>query len=260
MKVYWYLGTMGFSYGDWSGSFYPEGLPARQYLAHYSQIFNAVELDSTFYGTPQAANVMRWAGMTPEEFKFCPKTPKTITHESKLDQDEMDAFLDTMRLLGDKLGAVLIQFPPSFAASQATVLSNFLGRLPTDLSYAVEFRHFSWYTAETIALLEEYRTCWVATEYDDLPRTLEPTTDFLYIRWIGQHGRFDQHSRQVVDPTPQLRSWLERIYPHLARVNTVYGFFNNDYAGHAPATCNQFKILAGLPAVPIQHPRQGRLF
>lgn len=260
MSTDWYLGTMGFSYSDWSGNFYPEGLASRQYLAHYSRIFNAVEIDSTFYGPPRPEQVQRWADMTPEEFKFCPKTPRAITHEGRLlVSEEMDTFLETMRLLGDKLGVVLIQFPPGFATDQSPVLVKFLARLPADLRYAVEFRHRSWYVPDTAAMLAEAQVCWASTAYADLPQVLQPTTDFLYIRWIGQHGRFKRHERQELNPGPNLQNWWERIQAYLDRVNTVYGFFNNDYAGHAPTTCNQFKDLVGLPVTPAQFPQQGRL-
>ena len=77
----WYLGTMGFSYPDWAGTFYPDTLAQRNYLGHYSRFFNAVEIDSTFYGTPRLTTVKRWATSTPADFRFCPKTPRMITHE-----------------------------------------------------------------------------------------------------------------------------------------------------------------------------------
>ena len=112
----WHLGTIGFSYKDWNAVFYPVGLQPRDYLAHYSQIFNAVELDSTFYGTPKPEYVERWARVTPPEFTFCVKAPKEITHEMRLVGVEglLDSFLATMRLLGQKLGVILFQLPPDF--------------------------------------------------------------------------------------------------------------------------------------------------
>ena len=126
----WYLGTVGFSYKDWDGVFYPQGAPARSYLAHYSQIFNAVELDSTFYGTPPAERVRQWAVTVPPSFKFCPKTPRQITHDMRLINtgDLMQAYLETMQLLNEHLGPILIQLPPSFAAAEFDTVDKFLNR------------------------------------------------------------------------------------------------------------------------------------
>ncbi len=260
--VDWYLGTIGFSYKDWDGAFYPVGMPQRSYLAYYSQIFNAVELDSTFYGTPPAERVRQWALTVPEGFKFCVKTPREITHDLRLleAQPAMETFLKTMRLLGHKLGAILIQLPPSFTAAEFDTVAVFLTNLPTDLQFAIEFRHTSWYISETAELLKSHGMGWVSLDYVDLPKQIGLTTDFLYLRWLGEHGRFEHKDREQIDVTPELTGWWEYIQPHLSHIQTIYGFFNNDYAGHSPSTCNRFKAIVGLPVVQPQLPQQGRLF
>ena len=260
--VNWYLGTVGFSYRDWEGVFYPAGTPQRSYLAYYGQIFNAVELDSTFYGTPPAEKVRRWAMVTPETFKFCVKTPRQITHELRLIEttEAMLAFLDTMRLLGGKLGAILIQLPPTFTAAEFDTVAVFLAQLPADFQYAIEFRHPSWYTSETAELLKAHGVCWAAIDYIDLPKQIGLTTDFLYLRWLGRHGRFESKDHEKLDVTPELVWWWNYLQPQLGRVQTIYGFFNNDYAGYSPSTCNRFKDIAGLPTEHPQLPQQGRLF
>jgi uncharacterized protein YecE (DUF72 family) len=142
----WHLGTMSFTHPDWQGVVYPETLPAKKYLQHYSQYFNAVEIDSTFYGTPRKTTVDRWRQVTPPDFTISVKTPRTITHEMKLVNADglMLDFVETMRELGKKLGAILIQFPPDFEAENFGLLENFLNRLPGGARYAVEFRHSSW--------------------------------------------------------------------------------------------------------------------
>ncbi len=119
--VEWFLGTMGFGYDDWRGVFYPPGTTSRDYLTHYSRIFNSVEMDTTFYGVPRSAVVTQWAASTPDNFKFCAKLPRTITHEMGLigTRGLVDEFIDAMRLLGDKLGVILIQFPPSFTSTES---------------------------------------------------------------------------------------------------------------------------------------------
>jgi len=258
----WYLGTMGFSYKDWNAVFYPDGMQPRDYLAHYSQVFDTVELDSTFYGTPKQEYVERWFAITPPGFTFCVKTPKDITHERHLiDVEELMAeFLETMMILGDKLGPVLIQLPPDFMFAQIHSLAVFLRQLPVDQRFAVEFRHPSWNTTATGQLLQNHNIGWVSTDYKHLPQRVYATADFLYIRWIGRHGRYETKDFERIDPTPRLAAWRDDINNQTNGIEGIYGFFNDDFAGHAPATCNRFKQMIGLPVKELKPPQQGRLF
>lgn len=260
----WYLGTMGFSYKDWEGVFYPPGLKQRDYLAHYSRFFNAVEVDSTFYGTPRADTVKRWGQMTPADFVLCLKMPRIITHELRLAdaEEEVEAFLETARLLGEKLGPILIQFPPDFARDQIGVLAAFLRGLPHDVGYAVEFRHRSWHATATGMLLQKHGVAWVSTEYQYMPQRVYVTADFVYVRWIGRHGTYETHDHEREDKGPRLQEWLEDIRSRQEEegFGAVYGFFNNDYAGFSPATCQTFKGLVGLPTKPLEPPQQASLF
>ncbi len=256
----WRLGTMGFAYKDWKGPFYPANLEGDDYLSYYGRVFNAVEIDSTFYGAPRPETVRRWAAVTPEGFRFCAKLPRVITHELKLSGAAglLDEFTGVMRLLGDKLGMLLIQLPPSFTLEQLSKLAAFAAVLPQDLRFAVEFRHRSWYTAEpeVYRLLEEHGVCWAATEYPDLPVRILPVRKSLYIRWIGQHGAFQRHDRERIDRSRSLERWWSGLQRAAGDLELVYGFFNNDYAGFAPATLNRFKELAGLPIEGADLPRQ----
>jgi uncharacterized protein YecE (DUF72 family) len=258
----WYLGTMGFSFKDWSGPFYPESLESRNYLEYYSQYFNAVEIDSTFYGAPRKEYVHRWVAVTPDDFIICAKTPRSITHEAGLVgvQQEMDAFLETMRLFGKKLGVILIQFPPSFAINKEPELAAFIKNLPQDMRFAVEVRHKSWYTERTGELLARHDVAWTTSIYEDLPEQIYIHNGTLYIRFIGRHGVYPTNDREYVDPTESLKWWAGQIQSRMDEIEDVYGFFNNDYAGFSPATCNRFKEIVGLPVVPIDPPKQGRLF
>jgi uncharacterized protein YecE (DUF72 family) len=256
-----YFGTMGFSYKDWQPSFYPISLPAGEYLGYYSGYFNAVEIDSTFYGIPRPGSLERWTSSTPDGFRICAKTPRSITHEAGLIkvESEMNAFLETMGRLGPRLGVILIQFPPSFKSDQAPRLAGFLEGLPGEVRFAVEFRHRSWYTPVTFDLLASQAVCWAATEYGQLPKTVPVTTDFQYIRFIGQHRRFNQHDRVQLDVLANLKWWQARLEELPDRVETVYGFFNNDYSGHAPQTARDFMKLLGLPVADWRPPQQARL-
>lgn len=260
--MHWHLGTMGFGYKQWVGAFYPAGMASRNFLAHYARRFDAVEIDSTFYGIPRPELVQRWTAVTPPHFTFCLKTPKAITHEAPLAQghETMQQFLETISLLQEKLGVVLVQFGPEFTFAQAETLDAFLAGLPTDKRYAVEFRHRSWEREETAALLQQHNACWVAADYIHLDKTIWRTTDFLYLRFIGVHGQYVTKDKELTDKTAELKQWQAKIEPHLPHVNAVYGFFNNDYAGYSPATCNRFKRILELETKEIRPLVQGRLF
>jgi uncharacterized protein YecE (DUF72 family) len=257
----WYLGTMGFSYKEWIGAFYPQAMNSRNYLAYYSERFDAVEVDSTFYGTPRPEQMERWTAVTPEHFQFCPKTPRDITHTERLVgvESAMNHFIDTMRLLGDKLGAILIQFPPDFTTHEQEKLAQFMAGLPQDVRFAIEFRDSSWEVPETADLLRQHNIAWVAADYVHLEKVVRQTADFLYLRFIGRHGQFAEKNREQVDKTAELHNWYAQIQPHLDNVHTIYGFFNNDYAGFSPATANRFKNIVGLEAKDIRIMQQGRL-
>lgn len=256
-----FLGTVGYAYQPWVGVFYPAGLSSRSYLTHYSQFFNSVEIDSTFYGTPGREKVQTWAQAVPAGFTFCPKTPRQITHEQRLSNPAaMQQFIDTMREFGEKLGVILIQLPPDFTAAEQDALRRFLGQLPTsDLKFAVEFRHLSWVNEQTAGWLREAGVGWVAADYTILPRQIVPTCDFLYLRFLGEHGRYETKDHERRDPTADLHHWvslLQKIPPF----KQIFGYFNNDYAGYSPISCNRFKTMLGLPAVHPQLPRQASLF
>lgn len=258
----WYLGTMGFSWKDWKGSFYPANLNSSDFLAYYSRIFNAVEIDATFYGIPRPEVVEKWAASTPDGFKICSKMPKQITHEMELVNVEpvLDEYIHTIRKLEDRLGVILIQFRPSFTIENYSKLETFLDMLPDDVRFAVEFRHRSWYNSKTEALLSERNLAWAATEYLHLPKRIYRTTNFLYVRFIGYHGRFKKRDRVQLDVSEQLKWWKENIEQHLDAVDEIYGFFNNDYSGFAAGTCNEFRGMVGLGEVDFSQPRQDHLF
>ncbi len=260
---------MGYSYADWLGVFYPPGMRSENFLTYYSRIFNAVEIDSSFYGLPSTHTLQRWVASTPREFRFCLKMPRAITHNGVLlgVQTEMRQFVHRVQGLGDKLGVILLQFPPSFTVENVGALESLLMGLPPGVCYAVEVRHPSWYTSAKpgeepmlAGLLREHGVCWTANDYPGLPRVIYRTVDFLYVRWIGQHGSFSRHDRERVDRTATLREWYDLLIREVGEVRSIYGFFNNDFAGFAAGTANRFKQLAGFEVHSFDLPQQGRLF
>lgn len=273
----WNLGTVGFGYKDWEGNFYPPKTPQREYLKHYSQIFNSVEIDSSFYGCPSIEQLKKWKESTPEAFKFCLKTPRLITHDLHLlgVEKEMRSFLEVSLSLEEKLGAILIQLPPSFSFAKFTNLRSFLEKLPAQpnakTKLAIELRHESWYESyaknKFIEYINEharanpsYSIAWVANDYSDIPKEINPTSDFLYLRWIGKHNRYPEKTHERLDLTDKLQWWQEEISKHLETSKEVYGYFNNDYSGHSPSTCNKLKGLLGLKIEEPEIIEQASLF
>ena len=155
---------------------------------------------------------------------------------------------------------MLIQFPPSLPFGVARHLEKLLDALPTDLRYAVEFRHDSWNNERTADLLRARNCAWVMADYMKEPWQVPATTDFLYVRWIGQHERFPVHTAEQVDVTDRLAWWTSELDLVTPPPATIYGLFNNDYAGYAIGTLNRFRRLIGLPAPEPTPADKGELF
>ena len=244
------LGTQGFSYSDWVGVFYPPESKPADYLRFYSQVFDTVELDTTFYSTPRPGLVRSWAENTPDGFLFTAKLPQSITHEKHLAhcQSELAAFVDAMRLLGPKLGALHIQCPPDFHYEELPALQEFLPLLPGDVSFAIEFRHRSWLREDVLDLLRQYNVAFCAIDLYYMPRVPHVTADFAYVRWLGDRRQISQFDRIQIDRSEQMETWSGILQEIAPRVRRIYGFYNNHYAGHSPASVGQMKSLLSLPS------------
>ena len=191
-----HLGTCAWNFEDWQDVFYPASLASNQQLPYYAHYLSAVEIDSTFYSIPRADVVANWADRTPDDFVFTAKMPRQITHEARLRncRRELDAFLNSLRPMGEKLGAVLIQFSPGFRpVHDEDALREFLGWLPAGrVSFAVEFRHPDWHQPRVVKLLHEHGVAWTWNDLspletqDESPFSFLPQTgDFLYVRLMG---------------------------------------------------------------------------
>jgi uncharacterized protein YecE (DUF72 family) len=238
-----YLGTSGWSYADWEGSLYPEGIPAGSRLAEYAKHYATVEIDSTFYGTPRRSTVEKWREIVPEGFLFAAKFPQEITHENNLvgSGEPTLAFVETMRLLGDRLGPLLVQLPPSFAVEGMGVLEDFLSVLPRGPRYAVEVRHRSWLGSDLPELLREHGVALTLIDYPRMPRMEEATADFVYVRWLGDRREFPaDHTHPRRDRSADLTWWAERIERFLSDGREVFAYANNHYQNHSPSTLEQF--------------------
>jgi uncharacterized protein YecE (DUF72 family) len=242
-----FIGTSGWSYKEWEGSFYRKG--ERRKLRAYSHVFRTVEIDSTWYRYPSKKMVMGWLRYSPSDFVFSAKLPKLITHEKKLGlegdvQDDLDTFLDIMKplQLDGKLACLLIQLPPSYDYNPEN-LESFFKVLQPQFKFAVEFRNMSWMRSETWPLLKKYGVAYVNVDEPLLPPEVHLTSDFTYFRWHGRGRRpwFNyKYKQEELDP------WVPKVEEASKNVKKAFGYFNNHFHGYAPENCLQFIERLGL--------------
>jgi len=254
------IGTQGWNYAAWVGPFYPPGTRASEFLPTYSRAFRAVEVDSTFYAIPDARVVHAWTERTPPDFTFALKMPKEITHERRLrDADDLvREFLDVARELGPKLGPILLQMGPDFAPDELPELEHFMASLPRDLRFALELRQSRWMHSDVLPhLLELLVRHGIALALSDgrwIPRETmlelaeRATADFLYVRWMGPDREITDYSRVQFDRSEEIRAWAE-VLKRVANTREIYGFFNNHFAGHSPASAREMQRLLGQQPV-----------
>lgn len=232
-----HLGTIGWSYDFWKNVFYPKKTVSKNYLAYYSQQFNTVEVDSTFYRIPTQSTVTNWKQQTPENFLFSLKFPQLITHVKKLKdcQYETDVFLKTVGLLKGKLGALLLQFPPNFGVDHLSDLEVYLEKLPKVNRYVVEVRNKSWLNQDFYSLLKANNVALVWADSPIMGQIGEVTADFLYIRWEGDRKRVNGTLGKIeVDRAGDLKAEAEKLTPSLGETD-VFGYFGKYYSGYPPS-------------------------
>jgi uncharacterized protein YecE (DUF72 family) len=182
MKLY--AGTSGFSYKEWKGAFYPEKLPAKDMLEHYSRKLPAVEINSTFYRMPGTALLEGWSRRVPSEFRFSLKAPRRITHLKRLKDvvEETEYFVEQCAGLGERLGSLLFQLPPNLR-KETDRLGALLRLLPPGVRAAFEFRHESWADEKVLSLLEDSNCAYCVADTDDTPgAAVVSTADWGYLR------------------------------------------------------------------------------
>ncbi|MGQ9587020.1 MAG: DUF72 domain-containing protein [Thermoplasmata archaeon] len=249
MKKY-HFGCSGWSYGDWIGKFYSDECTQKTMLEEYARHLDTVEINMSFYRLPFEGLVRSWRTRTPDGFLFCPKLSRQITHLKKLRDSEqlVSAFMARMGMLGDKLGPVLIQLPPSLRPDKA-VLESFLNTLPHDRPYAIEFRNENWFSPHIRSVLEKYGVATCLIDSPKLNVDSEVTAHFSYIRW---HGRESWYSYEY--SKAEIEEWAEKIVA--LPVNEVFGYWNNDVNANAPKNClDLIKCLNVKQTRPRSHRR-----
>lgn len=274
-----YIGCAVWAHDDWAGNFYPPGTPANERLPSYARRLTAVELNASFYAVPTIPTVKKWLNETPESFRFSPKFPKTITHSAQLKNVDAQArtFIGTMRVLGPRLGPLMLQLPPGFAPNRLPMLAHFLEQLPEGVPVAVEVRHRDFFTptaeSELHDILAAYKAGRVlfdsrpAHDSDSpdaesaqerkpkLPLVTNPVNPkFALVRYIS--------SPVASENEPYWTEWAARIAGWIDEGRDIYVYVHCPVELHSPGFARTLygKVRALRPALPplpwdeIDHP------
>lgn len=263
-----YPGSCAWSFDDWRDVFYPHDLPRNRWLEYYARHFPAVEMDSSFYHLPSAATVAHWRELAGPGFLFCPKLPKTLSHDKRL-EDPAEELAMAERLageLGENFGCALLQLPPSFRAGprEERSLRQFLRAWAAGVRLAVEFRHESWETPRAARILSDRGVAWVWADTRPVGEEkhagfgfLPVTSGHLYLRLLGDPrtkylpggGEAHRYGRLLWPRDLALDHWTSKLAQHPAAA-PVFIFANNHFEGMAVETTRRLARRLGvdLPA------------
>jgi uncharacterized protein YecE (DUF72 family) len=222
-RTYW-IGTSGYNYPEWKGSFYPQTLPAAKMLPYYAERFPTVEINYTFYRMPTESVVAGWSRVTPERFALTLKAPRRITHDRRLRDcaEPLRQFLEVAGSLGPKLGALLFQLPPNLKAD-VTVFDAFLDLLPPRARAAFEFRHPSWFDDAVFERLRRRGMAVCVADSDRLSTPVEITADYAYFRLRDEGYTADDIAR-----------WADVIRDRTSACRDVFVYFKHEEEGKGP--------------------------
>ena len=229
-----YVGTSGYSYKEWKGSFYPEKIPAKEMLSYYAGRLSTVEINATFYRMPQKSMLENWKEQVPPTFRFSLKAPQRVTHFKRLKETEEETkyFFEVAETLEDQLGVVLFQLPPNMKKDLPR-LETFLQQLPATPRAAFEFRHPTWFDDDVLEVLKSRNLALVVSDTDDMPTThIDKTADWGYLRL-----------RRVNYSEENLSEWVGRI--NKQQWSDTFVFFKHEDEGTGPKLAAQFLQLAG---------------
>jgi len=232
-----HVGTSGYNYPEWRGTFYPEKLATGRMLAFYAARFPTVEINYTFYRMPTEKLLAGWAQATPDGFTFTLKAPRRITHDARLQrcEDAVQAFCRTARTLGPRLAALLFQLPPSMKRD-AAVLRSFIELIPEGLRAAFEFRHPSWFDAGVYDALRSRNLALCVADSEKLSTPVETTADFGYFRL-----RDEGYQQQDIE------RWAGTIRA-LATVRDAFVYFKHEEQGLGPEFAQRLMRVLGPDA------------
>ncbi len=232
MAKFW-IGTSGYNYKEWKGSFYPAELGEHEMLRYYAERFSTVEINYTFYRMPTVRVLQGWAKESPDGFVFTLKAPRRITHDLRLRDagDPLTYFCDTAKALKKKLGALLFQLPP-FLKKDLSRLEDFLHQLPPGFRPAFEFRNQSWFADDVFECLHRFDVALCVAEHEDLSAPFEPTAGFGYLRL-----------RRPDYSEADLSAWARRLAEVSSRWTDVFVYFKHEAAGKGPLLAARLSSL-----------------
>lgn len=229
------IGTSGWTYSSWKGTFYPEDLPSARFLEFYMKRFPTTEVNYSFYHLPRPATYEKWAAQVPKGFIFAVKVSRLITHTKRLAgvEEPWRVFLQSAQSLGSRLGPILFQFPASFRCDHAR-LAGFLKMArkvapgADRLRLVLEFRHESWFSNEVYKLLSCHGAALCIADSNKYPRREVTTANFVYFRFHGRTRLFTSNYTRT-----ELAEEAKKMRQHLQEGHDVYVYFNNDAEGYA---------------------------
>ena len=255
------IGCTGWSYDGWSGTFYPKKLARSEWLQYYSKIFSVTEINSTYYKIPDTNIVKKWNSSTPNSFQFTAKFPSLITHENKLKnvKQHVFKFLSSLVPMHDKVLALVLQLPPSLSFQEAKPrLNELFSYLPPDFKYPIEGRHESWFTDDAFDYLSDNNHCLVWNEVQGVKNPAKITSDYVYIRLIGDRSIPESEFGKInIDRTQLIQNWADKIKK--LKVEYVIIMANNHFEGFGPSTANTLRMQLGLSELIWDEKKQQKL-
>jgi uncharacterized protein YecE (DUF72 family) len=251
-----YFGTSGFSYEDWIGVYYPEGIPKREWLTYYAREFNTCEINSTYYTIIGTASMNSMVEKTGDGFKFSIKANQKMTHQREDNAEVFEAFHRMLEpaIAAEKLGCVLAQFPYSFRPGSSGM--DYLGLLRerlADLPVVVEFRNARWLTDEVFELLRQLELGFCCVDEPKLPNLMPPVTEVTgataYVRFHGRNSAKwwqHEHAYERYDysySAEELGEWLPRIRQLDSAAENTFVFANNHWRGQSVDTIRQLRMM-----------------
>jgi uncharacterized protein YecE (DUF72 family) len=230
-----WIGTSGFQYAEWKGTFYPEKMPTAKMLPYYAERFSSTEINYTFRRFPSEKTINRWVAETPESFRFSLKAPERITHHARLKscEETVYAFQRATAGLGAKLGPVLFQLPGAFK-KDVPRLSDFLRELPREIQAAFEFRHASWFDEEVFSALRQCNAALCIAESADLATPPVATANFGYLRLRREDYAESDFARWAAFVGEQEKQW-----------SSAYIYFKHEESGIGPKFAAEMRTRLG---------------
>lgn len=234
LAMQFWIGTSGFQYAEWKGKFYPEDLPAAKMLPFYSERLSTTEINYTFHRIPAPKTIDNWKSLTPAQFRFALKAPQRITHWSKLREcaDTLRYFFDVISALGEKLGPVLFQLPPTFK-KDILVLADFLNGLPCGMRAAFEFRDASWFEDDVFETLRTRGAALCIADTEKLQTPKIATTDWGYLRLRREDYTEADVARWTAFAREQASRWTD-----------AFVYFKHEEAGIGPKLASRMIELS----------------